>query len=250
MLLAIDIGNTMIKFGVFDRENLTRKFAIPTIRHQTAAEIDSLVNSNLPQRISGVIVSCVVPELENSIEKFIENRFGISPIFVRHDFKFGLKIKYNPPEAVGIDRVVAAFAAAEKYGKPCIVCDFGTATTIDAVSSAGEFLGGVIVAGMNLLAEALFRETSKLPKIEIKRAERIIGTSTIDAIESGIYFGYMGLTDGIIERMLDELGEQPKIIATGGFAPIIADGSQFVEIYDENLVLDGLRLIYEKINPA
>ena len=250
MLLAIDIGNTTIKFGVFDRENLTRKFVIPTLRHQTADEINSLVNLNLKQTISGVIVSSVVPQLKDSIEKFTRNRFGIIPIFVGHDFDFGLKIKYNPPEAVGIDRVVVAFAASEKYGKPCIVCDFGTATTIDAVNSGGEFLGGVIVAGMNLLADALSQRTSKLPKIEIKKAEKIIGTSTVEAIQSGIYFGYIGLTDGIIKRMFGKLGEKPKIISTGGFASIIAEGSEFIEIYDETLMLDGLRLIYEKINPT
>ncbi len=248
MLLAIDIGNTTVKFGVFDRENLTGKFVIPTVRHQTAADIDSLVNSNLPQTISGVIVSSVVPELKNPFEKFIEKRFGITQIFVEHDFDFGLKIKYNPPAAVGIDRIVAAFAAAEKYGKPCIVCDFGTATTIDAVNSGGEYLGGVIVAGMNLLADALSQKTSKLPKIEIKKAKKVIGSSTIEAIQSGIYFGYIGLTDGIIKRMIGELGEKPGIIATGGLAPIIADGSELIEIFDETLMLDGLRLIYEKIS--
>lgn len=246
MLLVIDIGNTTIKFGVFDRENLIEKFVIPTVRNQTANDIGSLINSNLPQTISGVIVSSVVPELKITIENFIEKRFGITPIFVEHDFDFGLKIKYNPPETIGIDRIVAAFAAAEKYGTPCIVCDFGTATTIDAVNSDGEYLGGVIVAGMNLLADALSQKTSKLPKIEIKKAKKVIGSSTIEAIQSGIYFGYIGLTDGIIERMISELGEKPGIIATGGFAQIIADGLELIEIFDANLMLDGLRLIYEK----
>ena len=132
----------------------------------------------------------------------------------------------------------------EKYGTPCIVCDFGTATTIDAVSSNGEFVGGVIVAGMNLLADALFQKTSKLPKVEIKKPEKVIANSTVDAINAGIYFGYIGLTDGIIERMIDELNEKPKVIATGGLAAVIADGSKFIEIYDENLLFDGLRLIY------
>jgi len=246
MLLAIDIGNTTVKFGVFDRENLIGKFVIPTVRNQTAADIDSLVNSNLPQKVSAVIISSVVPELKNSIEKFIEKRFEIIPFFVEYDFDFGLKIKYNSPETLGIDRIVAAFAAAQKYGKPCIVCDFGTATTIDAVNSGGEYLGGVIVAGMNLLADALSQKTSKLPKIEIKKAKKVIGGSTIEAIQSGIYFGYIGLTDGIIKRMISELGEKPRIIATGGFAQIIADGSELLEIFDETLMLDGLRLIYEK----
>ena len=248
MLLAIDTGNTTMKFGIFDRENLIEKFVIPTVRHQTADDIYSLVNSNLPQKISGVIVSSVVPEVQISIENFIENRFGITPLFVEHDFDFGLKIKYNPPQAVGIDRLVAAFAAAEKYGKPCIICDFGTATTLDVVNSDGEYLGGVIVAGMNLLADALFQKTSKLPKIDIEKPKNVIGSSTIEAIQSGIYFGYIGLTDGIIERMLGESGEKPNIIATGGFARAITDDSKFIEIYDENLMLDGLRLIYKKIS--
>lgn len=247
MLLAIDIGNTNIKFGVFNGKNIVKKFTIPTARRQSADEIDSLTASNLPPRVSGVIVSSVVPELKNSIETFIKNRFEISPFFVSHDFDFGLKIKYNPSEAVGIDRLVAAFAAAEKYGKPCIVGDFGTATTIDAVNAKGEFLGGVIVAGMNLLADALFQRTAKLPKIEIKRAEKVIGNSTIEAIQSGIYFGYVGLTDGIIERVIGELGEKPKVIATGGFALLIMEESKYIEICDENLMLDGLRRINELI---
>ena len=160
----------------------------------------------------------------------------------------GLKINYDPPENLGIDRLVAAFAAKVKYGKPCIVCDFGTATTIDAVNSVGEFSGGIIVAGMHILADALFQKTSKLPKIKIKKAEKVIAHSTVEAINAGIYFGYIGLTDGIIKRMIGELKEKPKVIATGGLASIIADGSEFIEIFDENLMLDGLRLIYESIS--
>ncbi len=248
MLLAIDIGNSTVKFGVFDSEKLVNKFLIPTVRNQTAAEIGSFIGSNLPENISAVIVSSVVPELKNSIENFSKNRFGIAPFFVGHDFNFGMKINYNPPDNLGIDRIVAAFASVEKYGKPCIVCDFGTATTIDAVNSNGEFLGGVIVAGMNLLADALFQKTSKLPKVEIKKAEKVIGSSTVEAINAGIYFGYIGLTDGIIKRMIGELNEKPKVVATGGLASIIADGSEFIGIYDENLMLDGLRLIYESIS--
>ncbi len=248
MILAIDIGNSTVKFGVFDQENLIKNFSIPTVRHQTADEITSLIKENLPENISAVIVSSVVPELKNSIQNFSKNSFSVAPIFVEHDFDLGLKINYDPPENLGIDRLVAAFAAKEKYGVPCIVCDFGTATTIDAVSSNGEFCGGVIVAGMNLLADALFQRTSKLPKVEIKKAEKVIAHSTNDAINAGIYFGYIGLTDGIIKRMIDELGEKPKVVATGGLAQIISEGSEFIEIYDENLMLDGLRLIYERIS--
>lgn len=248
MLLAIDIGNSTIKFGVFDGENLLDKFLIPTVRHQTADEIAFSIGSKLYANISAVVVSSVVPELKNSIENFSKNHFNISPFFVENDFDFGLKINYDSPESLGIDRLIAAFAAKEKYEIPCIVCDFGTATTIDVVNSNNEYLGGVIVAGINLLADALFQRTSKLPKVEIKRTEKVIGSSTIEAINSGVYFGYIGLTDGIIKRMIGELNEKPKVIATGGLASIIADGSEFIEVYDENLMLDGLRLIYENIS--
>ncbi len=246
MLLAIDIGNSTVKFGVFDGENLVDKFTIPTVRNQTADEISDITKKNLPQNISAVVVSSVVPELRHSIEIFSKNSFNISPFFVGHDFNFGLKINYFSPENLGIDRLIATFAAKEKYGVPCIVCDFGTATTIDAVNSSGDFIGGVIVAGMNLLADALFQRTSKLPKVEIKKAEKVIGTSTVEAINAGIYFGYLGLTDGIIKRMIGELNEKPQVIATGGLASIITDGSEFIGIYDENLMLDGLRMIFYK----
>lgn len=246
MLLAIDIGNSNIKFGIFDEENLIKKFSIPTVRDQTAEEIMSLTEKYLPENISSIVVSSVVPELKHSIEDFSEKYLKISPFFVSHETNFGLEINYEQPENLGIDRVIAAFAAKEKFGAPCIVCNFGTATTVDAVNSNGEFAGGIIVAGMNLLADALFRKTSKLPKIEIKRAEKVLETSTVKAINAGIYFGYIGLTDGIIKRMISELNEKPKVIATGGLASIIFEDSEFIEVYDENLMLDGLRLVYEK----
>ena len=248
MLLAIDIGNSTVKFGVYDGEYLLKKFSSPTVRNQTADEIINLVEPDLRENISGIVVSTVVPELINSIEELSKKLFGVSAFFVENDFDFNLKINYNPPENLGTDRLVAAFAAARKYGTPCIICDFGTATTIDAVSSKSEFLGGVIVAGMNLLADALFLNTSKLPKVELKKAETVIGKSTHEAINAGIYFGYLGLTDGIIKRMIGELGEKPKVISTGGLASVIFEDSEFIDIYDENLMLDGLRLIYEKIS--
>jgi len=175
-----------------------------------------------------------------------EKYLGQTATFVDATFDFGLEIKYNPPSSIGIDRIVAAVGAIEKYGKPCIVCDFGTATTIDAVNSQSEFLGGIITAGINLLADALFQNTSKLPKVAIKKPKSIIGNSTVHSIQAGIYFGYIGLVDGIIEKMIDELGEKPKVVATGGFAKLIAESSKKIDIIDETLMLEGLRLIYEK----
>lgn len=247
MLLAIDIGNSSAKFGVFAGEKLITRFSIPTLGNQTADEINDSAKENLNYAISAVIVSSVVPELNESIQKFGETRFNLKPFFVESDSDFGLKIRYNPPDALGIDRAVAAFAAREKYGKPVIVCDFGTATTIDYVNQAGEFAGGVITPGIETLTDSLFQKTSRLPKIEIEKPEKVIGDSTVSAIQSGIYFGYAGLVKGILQKIFEELSEKPKVVATGGFASIIAESVGEIEIIDENLMLEGLRLIYEKM---
>ncbi len=242
MLLAIDIGNTLTKFGVFENDTLQCRMAVPTIRRQTADEIYRPVTQN----IHAVIISSVVPELNDAYLEFSQRYYSLEPLFVDSSFDFNLKIKYNPPEKLGVDRLTAAFAAAEKYGAPCIVGDFGTATTIDAVNSKREFLGGIIAPGMQTMSEALFLKTSQLPKIEIVKAESVIGNSTEKAIESGIYFGYIGLVDGIVERMIAELGEKAKVVATGGFANLIAESSVKIDVVDDDLLLEGLRLVYEK----
>jgi type III pantothenate kinase len=247
MLLAIDIGNSTVKFGIFDREKLIGRFSIPTIRNQTEVEIKNSVREKLNYPLDSAIVSSVVPELDETFRKFIENRFNIKPLFVSHNITFGLKIKYNPPEKLGIDRAVAAFAAREKYEKPVIVCDFGTATTIDVVNRKGEFIGGIIAPGISTMAESLFRQTSKLPKVEIVKPLKVVGDSTVSTIQSGIYFGYIGLVEGILHRMFEELREKPKVVATGGFASIIAETIEIIEIVDENLMLEGLRMIHEKL---
>jgi type III pantothenate kinase len=246
MLLAIDIGNSTTKFGVFDHEKLITRFSIATLRNQTADEISDSAAKDLNYSINAVIVSSVVPELNESFQKFGETRFGQKAVFVNHTLDFGLKIKYNSPENLGIDRAIAAFAAREKYGKPAIVCDFGTATTIDYVNRNGEFVGGIITPGISTLADSLFQKTSNLPKIEIEKPEKVIGNSTVSAIQSGIYFGYAGLVKEILRKMFEETGEKPKVVATGGFASIIAESVAEIEIVDENLMLEGLRLIYEK----
>lgn len=243
MLLAIDIGNTSTKFGVYENASLVRRFDFPTIRHQTA---DEIFNSHSTQTIHAVIISSVVPELENAYRKYAARHFSLEPIFVDNTIDFGLKVNYFPPESLGIDRLVAAFAAREKYGAPCIVCDFGTATTIDVVNSKSEFLGGIIAPGMQTMSESLFARTSKLPKIAIEKPASVIGNSTVKAIQSGIYFGYIGLVDGIIEQIISELGEKPSVTATGGFAHLIAENSVGIDVVDNNLLLEGLRLIYEK----
>ena len=242
MLLAIDIGNTFTKFGVYENDSLICRFNFPTVRTHHAAD---LFNPQLNQPIRAVIISSVVPELSESYRKFAENYFSVEPIFVDNSIDFGLKINYYPPENLGIDRLIAAFAAVEKYTSPVIVGDFGTATTIDVVNSKNEFLGGIITPGMRTMSESLFLKTSKLPQIEIEKPASVIGNSTAKAIQAGIYFGYIGLVDGIIGRMIGELGEKPKVVATGGFANLIAESSAAIEVTDDNLLLDGLRLIYE-----
>lgn len=241
MLLAIDIGNSLTKFGVFENDALLHRFDIPTVRAQTANEIH---NPKL-QLIDAIIISSVVPELKNTYLELARKYFHLEPIYVDSTFDFNLKIKYYPPENLGVDRLIAAFAAVEKYGAPCVVCDFGTATTIDAVNRKNEFLGGIIAPGMRTMSAALFLKTAQLPHIEIRKPESVIGNSTIKAIESGIYYGYVGLVDGVIARMTGELGETPKVIATGGFADLIAECSEKIEIVEENLMLEGLRLIYQ-----
>ncbi len=253
MLLAIDIGNTNTSLGVYTGENLFAHWRMATVQSRTSDEIGVLARQMFSvseinyKKVSAVIVSSVVPQLNFAFRKVSEKYFGLDAIILDSTFDFGLKIKYNPPSSVGIDRIVAASAATHKYGKPCIVCDFGTATTIDAVNSGGEYLGGTIAPGMNVLADALFEKTSKLPKVDIKKVETVIGNSTVHSIQAGIYFGYAGLVDGIVRRMVEELGENPKIIATGGLAALITESSKLIETIDETLMLEGLRLVYEKI---
>jgi type III pantothenate kinase len=247
MILTIDIGNSTTKFGVFDDKKLIERHLIPTIRGKSANEIFESIPENLKQIFQSVIISTVVPELSEVFIKLSEKNFNCTPYFVNHEFNFRFAIKYNPPQNVGIDRLIAAFAAVQTYGKPCIICDFGTATTIDVVNSNNEYLGGIITAGLQLLADSLHQKTSKLPKVELKKPSKVIGDSTITAIQSGVYFGYIGLVEGIINKMLTELGEKPQIIATGGLARLIAEGTQTFDIVDDNLMLEGLRLIQKSL---
>ncbi|HEY8562061.1 MAG TPA: type III pantothenate kinase [Pyrinomonadaceae bacterium] len=246
MLLTIDIGNSSTKIGAFERETLVQRLAIPTIRGRTPEEIYASVREELKGPFTAVVVASVVPELNDAFRQFGERYFKRTPLFVDNRLDFGLAIKYFPPENLGIDRLVAAFAATRRYGAPAIVCDFGTATTIDAVNSRNEYLGGVIAPGMNTLSEALFIKTSKLPRVEIRRPASVIGDTTVGSIQSGIFYGYVGLTEGIMKKMTAELGEKPKIVATGGFARLLAENCDSIETVDENLMLDGLRLIHEK----
>lgn len=246
MLLAIDIGNSTTKFGLYEGENLLKKLTIKTHREKTASEAFGEIEKEIPQELAGIAISSVIKGLPASYKTLGESQFGISPLFIDHTLDFGFSIKYVPPEDCGADRLVDAFAALEKFGSPVLVCDFGTATTIDLINENREYLGGIITPGPDTLGSALFEKTSKLPKINFAKPEKVIGDSTASSIRSGIYYGYIGLVDGLIKRMLGELTKEPKIVSTGGFAHLIAEESKYVEIIEDNLMLEGLRLIWEK----
>jgi type III pantothenate kinase len=252
MLLAIDAGNTNITLGVFRDEDLIAEWRIVTDRakhsDEYVADLHDLFQSQCLHlnKIDAVVIASVVPPLDQTLELIVRRGFELSPLFVNHTVDTGLKILYDAPSDVGADRIVDAVAAVTKYGAPCIVVDFGTATTFNAVNADREYLGGVIAPGLMISAEALFLRAAKLPRVEIKRPEKVIGSSTVGAMQSGLYHGYAGLVDGVLEKMIAEMKAQPRVIATGGLAPLIAGASKFIEKVDSTLTLDGLRLVYER----
>jgi type III pantothenate kinase len=249
MLLVIDAGNTNITFGVFAGEDLIAQWRMVTDYDkggaEYAAELRNLLGSAKVD-IDAVAIASVVPPLDQTLTRMVQDCFQLTPLVVNHTVDTGLKILYDPPADVGADRIVDAVAAVTKYGAPCIVVDFGTATTFNAVSTAREYLGGVIAPGILISAEALFLRAAKLPRVEIKQPEKVIGSSTVVAMQSGIYHGYAGLVDGVLEKMIAEMNTKPRVIATGGLAPLIAGASRFIEKVDSTLTLDGLRLVYER----
>ena len=248
MLLAIDVGNSQVKFGVFDNATLTSKISIPTSREITADVLAKLLDDKITQQIDAAIISSVVPEVDDAFREFIAEQFKIAAMFVTHDLDFGLEISYQPPEDTGSDRIVNAFAAAEKYGAPCIVCSFGTAMTVDVVNAQRELTGGLIAPGMKTLASALKLTTSKLPEVEIEKPDTVIQNTTVGAIQSGIVYGYFGLVDGLITALEKEAGDNFKIIATGGFAQMIAENTDHIDVVDKDLTLEGLQRLHARIH--
>jgi type III pantothenate kinase len=258
MLLTLDVGNTNTVLGLYRlaSDELITHWRISTLRTQTADEYGVLFLNLFSMRkveasgVSSIIISSVVPPLESTLRQVCERYFNLKPMFVEPGIKTGMPILVDNPAELGADRLVNGVAAFARYGGPCIVVDFGTATTFDVISAKGEYLGGVIAPGLAISAEALFARAARLSRVDVKKPAKVVGTNTVAHLQSGLYYGYIGLVDGILERMLHEIktpdSPTPKIIATGGLARLVADDSRFIETIDDMLTLDGLRLIYER----
>jgi type III pantothenate kinase len=252
MLLAIDAGNSNITLGVFEGEALLASWRLITDTGRTSDEYGSDVRQLFeasqidPQNLNAIVIASVVPGLNLTLARMAEVYFNLTPVFIDYTKRTSLKIVYDRPSDLGADRIVDAVAAVAKYGAPCIVVDFGTATTFNVINGAGEFIGGAISPGLLTCAEALFARAAKLPRVEFTRPPNVIGSSTVTAMQSGLYYGYAGLVDTIIARMVEELGESPRVIATGGLAHAVAPASRSIEVVDDTLTLEGLRLVYER----
>ena len=251
MLLVIDIGNTDITLGVFEGDQFRATWRMATGIHRLADEYAALLLNLLHHRdietsdIKDVAMCSVVPPLTATFEQLFQRYFNISPLVVATGVKTGVRIRMDNPREVGADRIVNAAAAHHLYGGPVIIADLGTATTFDTVSREGDYLGGAIAPGIGTAAEALFQRAAKLPLVELIPPKRAIGTDSITAMQSGIIFGYVGLVEGLVARIQKELGEKATVVATGGFAELIARETKVIDTVNPDLTLIGLRLIHE-----
>src|SRR5579859_320087 len=264
MLLVVDVGNTNTVLGVYEMASvgfvkppkpgprMIAHWRVATIKNHTVDEYGVLfrnlfaVDKIDAGDVRGIIISSVVPPMDSTLREVCERYFHLDPLFVEPGIKTGMPVHYDNPAEVGADRIVNGVSAFEKYGGPCIVVDFGTATTFDAVSKKGEYLGGVIAPGIGISAQALFVNTARLPLVDIRQPAKIIGTNTVASIQSGLFFGYLGLVDGILGRLLAQMGSDTKVVATGGQAKLIGDHSKYIKTVDDLLTLDGLRIIWER----
>lgn len=252
MLLALDVGNTNITVGIFRNGVLADHRRLRTVREQTSDEWGILLSNLLqfaeldPKSLHGIIISSVVPPLDSALAEMSQRYFNTTAMFVTAATDTGLRILYENPAEVGADRIVNSVAALDKYGGPCVIVDLGTAITFDAVSANAEYLGGIIAAGIGISAEALFSRTARLPLVDFRKPASVIGRNTVASMQSGLYYGAIGAIDGMVERLVAELGPETRVIATGGQAEMIAGGSRYIKHVDENLTLAGLRLIWDR----
>lgn len=250
MLLVIDVGNTNTVLGLFDGEKLVRDWRIRTVVDHTVDEYGMLIynlykTSRISSReIQDIIISCVVPPMLNILEPLCQKYFNVKPLIVGPGVKTGMPIFYDNPKEVGADRIVNAVAGFEKYKRDLIIVDFGTATTFDYVSNKGEYMGGCISPGIMISSEALFERAAKLPRVELSKPRSVVGKDTVSSMQAGIMYGYAGLVDGICERIKAEVKSNPLVVATGGLAKIVAPETKSINVVDDMLTLEGLRIIY------
>jgi len=256
MLLAIDVGNTNMVLGVFDGASLVQGWRLQTLRERTSDELGLLVDglfahSHIERvQIRGVVLGSVVPPLTGTVLTMTDRYFGVPTLNIEPGVETGMPILYENPAEVGADRIVNGVGAWERFGRgqarPMIVVDFGTATTFDAISANGEYLGGAICPGVQISADALFQRAARLPRIDVRKPAHVVGRTTVSAMESGLFYGYVGMVEGLVKRMAEELGGHVVCVATGGLANVIAPETSLIHHVDPDLTLHGLRLVWER----